>query len=108
MTDLEILTETKKILNDESKWTTGAFARNINNEIVDIRNEQSVKFCLLGAILKAKSSLGPFLPPIIRKLIKNKTQDEQITITEYNDASTYQQVIELLNEAIQLLSLEKS
>lgn len=42
------------ILTDESKWTKGALARDINGfEVDDVRSEKAVKFCLFGAIDRA-------------------------------------------------------
>lgn len=42
----------KDIFTDESKWTTGAMARNTNGEEVPFNSDEAVCYCLLGAAHK--------------------------------------------------------
>lgn len=48
----EILTETRDLLSDESKWTKGRAAKDVNGESVPVYDERAVCWCLIGGLMK--------------------------------------------------------
>lgn len=39
----------RELLTDEAKWTRGAYARNKENRATGTRNDDAVRWCLMGA-----------------------------------------------------------
>lgn len=81
----------KELLSDESKWTKYATARNKEGNHVTIYDSNAVQWCVLGAMEKCYSN--DFMN-MYHKLKESFGK----SICEWNDSSTYQEVMAKLNE----------
>jgi hypothetical protein len=101
--ELEIYLDTRSILSSADKWTQGRDARTKDGSNIDWRSLEACSFCLRGALNKAVGGVSDdaYLPLICR-VINNKIEDYNCGVVLYNDTHTYEQVIEVLDEAIAL------
>lgn len=55
---VDLLTEAKALIADESNWTQGAYAKNAEGFTVDNLAEEATCFCSLGALHRAATKLA--------------------------------------------------
>lgn len=81
----------KELYTDESKWTKGAFSRDIDGNEKIFSDDSIVSWCLLGAIDKCYTS-GEYMK--IWKLLFNTVGH----ISNYNDSHTFKEIKQLVEE----------
>lgn len=104
MTTAVYIEEVMKVLDDESKFTTGACARTKDGRSTDVTSDYAVCWCLLGAISRV-SAMSPrvtaYSQPyrdmqheVMSTIID--TQGEYTGITVFSDNSGYEAVMKML------------
>ncbi len=85
----------KNLFKTKSTWTQEAFARNKNNDIVSVNSRNSVKYCLMGGLIKCYKFNDH--PNILDKLFKETGTTNLVT---WNDSSLrkFQDVKKLVNK----------
>lgn len=98
-TTVQILTEARELLSDESRWTKGVVARKESGEPVLPNHPEACSFCTLGAIAKVAEGDEVYYPvmSILRHVMGQ-------TITFFNDAPErkHSEVLEAFDKAIAL------
>lgn len=102
----QLVEELLKIKNliSTHKWLQNAFARNKEGLTVDPKDKKAVSFCLLGAIdhFRVSSSVEGFIfNCAMRHAIERQIQGRVITIWNDQIAKTKQDVLDVLERAIQ-------
>jgi len=82
------------LLTDESKWTTGSYARDAKGKSVMEESLVAVCWCLVGAIRKCYNDLGEELK--IKKKIRARLK--KTYIAEWSDSATFKEVRNLIEE----------
>lgn len=85
-----------ELLFDESKWIQGKFAKDVNDQEVDIQSSRACKFCLLGAIR--------YCYPVTYEDVNNRLYSvlksiNVQSIAIFNDSHNYEEVMELVRRA---------
>lgn len=100
---VEILTNAKQILIDKG-WTQNVLARNQHGIMVWHTESEAVCFCSVGAIDRATFDLigeSQATNDVVRTL-RCALPEGQTSIAAYNDSHTFEEVIEMFNNAIGL------
>lgn len=97
----EILVETRELIHNRDRWIKGRLATDIDGNSVPTYSDKAVCFCLLGAILKAKQILRVVeYSDRTESFITEYLKPKYIGIGPFNDKSTHEEVINLLNKLI--------
>jgi hypothetical protein len=94
----------REILNSRDKWTVGQLARDMCGIGVSPHSDKAVCFCLDGALSLANGRVVnrkkiPTLLAIVRSKFATFSKSS-VTIARFNDTHTYEDVIEIIDEAI--------
>ena len=97
-----ILKNAKQLIDSESKWTRSAYARDVNDDIIDSSDEKACSWCISGSINKSLGDMkhSKYVDEIYFLLLG--TRDER-KLTNFNDDNdtTYADVINLLDKGIE-------
>lgn len=101
-----ILRRAREIIADPARWTKGLLARDRTNHEVDLDHPSACKFCILGAVARAKIDLGYLgnnqVDPI--RILWEVCSEVQVTgsVHVFNDApeTKHEDVLRLLDAAI--------
>ena len=91
------------LLQDESKWTQQAHARNRNGTSVRPTSPYAVCWCVLGAVAKVSNRYGIIDPQLIKYLdafMEWKYPGRFTNFGDFNDYHTYGVVLGLVKEAV--------
>jgi hypothetical protein len=107
LSEHEIYVKVKELLSTREKWTTGAFAKDLYGTPVGYTSENACSFCLRGALNKVCSrTVFSDEIPSLYETIKSKLGFEistyPIGLATFNDSRTYEEMIEVLDEAIEM------
>lgn len=93
----------------EQGWTQRAFARDRMGGSIDSNDPKAVKWCPLGAISKANSSLGPDVFETDRASDYLRKAAKAPSIVGWNDAGCYSKfdVLKAFTKAIELSKASK-
>jgi hypothetical protein len=91
LSEHEIYVKVKELLATEEQWTQGHYAKNTNGTPVGYTSEDACSFCLLGALVA-----------INEKLNAMAGNNDDVILSEFNDTHTYEEVIAVLDRAIEL------
>lgn len=94
----------RALIAKPENWTKDFFARDINDISCSSKSNEAVKWCLLGAFSRIKNkdyfvNTAARCYEIMCSLVKKRGF---AYISVFNDNSTHEEVIDLLNEAIQV------
>lgn len=81
----------KELLTVPDKWTTGAFARDIDGNVISPLSKEARSWCLAGAASKCYLNLGDDIK-VTQKIYDAVGE----TPPAYNDTHTYEDVIQLV------------
>jgi hypothetical protein len=98
MTTLDVLKDVRELLSDPNHWTKGAYARDARDNFREPRAPDAVKFCLLGAL--ARFDASEYEPALSRLAVGVQRRGQNATLAQFNDASSHEDVLALLDEAI--------
>ena len=84
------------LLFDKSNWAQKALAKDKDGNVVRLRSEDAVCWCLLGAGLKCYGENWYLVETQLLSLIRGKGF---LDLINFNDNSTHEKVVELLKEA---------
>lgn len=99
----EILTETRELLSDESRWACGATALDQNCHRVRPTEEQAAAWCLVGAVAKCSNDEGICPPALLRYLdhiVVEYTDGLFDGAEKFNDVIDHDGLLKLLDLAI--------
>ncbi len=87
-----------ELLADERRWVKGAYAVNQNGHPCDTRNDEAVRWCLLGACSRIYRDFRTSLECVALHQDIVEMSGEIVTIFDYNDAEsrTHAEVLELV------------
>lgn len=105
MNTAAILTTARELIADPKHWIKGILASTLDNCEVDPEQTEAVKFCMVGAVLRAEKDHNyvyrrsdavenPFL--FLTKACNGRV------LAVYNDHYTHEQVLQLFDKAIEL------
>ncbi len=95
----KIIEQTIELINDETKWTREAYARNNHGMKVNAYSPEATCWCVLGAIWKLSSSEKEF-SKIETNLNAFSNSKYQISIAAINDNIGREEVIKILQEYV--------
>lgn len=101
---LQILQETRNLLQDKCRWTTGARARNSLGRAVKVEDPEATSWSIEGAVARVCNPYG-ITPISILRLLDRAVGvvhqgEKEMTACMYNDARNYEAVLEMLDVAI--------
>jgi hypothetical protein len=108
LSEHEIYVKVKELLATEEQWTQGHYAKNTNGTPVGYTSEDACSFCLLGALDKTvqnlicRSEIPSLCVAINEKLNAMAGNNDDVILSEFNDTHTYEEVIAVLDRAIEL------
>lgn len=111
---IELLVDTKKILDSPDKWTKGAYARGKSGKDVSNFGRYATCFCLAGAFNRAAGqrsnrnmySLAPGYAKASVAMNNRVWRGGHFSFVTYNDlpTTTYEDIIRLIDESIENLN----
>jgi hypothetical protein len=98
-TTLSILKRANEILSDESKWTQGSMAKDIDHDAINIYDPAACRFCIVGSLYRAAYELK--LRTSDADMAASRLSDRTSHgLTNINDRGTFKEVKELLTSCI--------
>lgn len=89
----------RDLLAAESRWTTGAYARNSSGVECDIDSHNAEKFCLVGA-MRHKNALG-----IFNLMSKLCFETYDMNFAQVNDTLGHEAVMNILDKVVCVAAL---
>lgn len=99
-----ILRKAKKLISNPKRWCkNGGNASDSNGRLTDALNTHAVAWCVYGAVLKVDRNVlaGDSVEKLLRKACEKVTKEHSL-VSLYNDTHTHEEVMHLLDVAIQL------
>jgi len=95
------LKEIRELLTPEDHWIQGVMARDISGERVSILDLHKAKsYCLYGAVFKVAGLINTTnLVVSLRETLQES--DVNLPLTEFNDKSTHQEVLGLIDRTVE-------
>ncbi len=100
-----IFRRAKKLLEDPDNWIQGRLSANRMNETCEIDHHTACRFCLMGAVVRAKIELGHRDVDAIRVLWDTSSEvNDHGAVYQFNDhpKTTHEDVLRVLDSAIVL------
>ena len=101
MNTTQYLQTVRQKISNPQHWTKGAFARDSNGMAVMELNEEAVCWCIMGAVFACDNTNDQFVDGvyIVSQLIFTMGYP---TVSSFNDSSTHEQVLSMLDAAIEI------
>lgn len=96
---MEELLKLKELFSDRSRWTQAALSRDKYGCSSDPEKEYAYSFCLVGGCEKIAAS-NRDLFCIMKDRLRRYLPTTWDTLTGFNDNSTYEEVMALIDKAI--------
>jgi hypothetical protein len=101
----QIIKRAYKLIEHEENWTQVAMARRADSDYVPVNSPDAVRWCALGALLKAGDPGNPYCEA--RQALENDAHEHgHFTITEANDRSTHKAVLNAFKRVYKRLRAE--
>jgi len=98
---LKMLTLAKKMITDPSHWGKGSYARDKNGRTVATSGLEAVKWCAVGALESACSTLeGNVYSYPAEDMLSDCIPSGMRSVTVYNDNTTHKKVMAMFQCAI--------
>ena len=97
------LIELRELIGNKERWTQGASARDKEGKRVLSTEEEAVSWCISGGINKVLMYSKFEEQRDIRTIIQNSLPEGYKAIGKFNDKSTHEEVINMLNRVIDKL-----
>lgn len=109
---LERLEQLHDLFADERRWTKGIFAQNAEGaDVSDPTSVEACKWCLLGGVMKVCGLSSTWMTTLETRGVEQRLRQalpsgfvnvHGVSITSFNDKSTHDAVVLLIDRAIAL------
>lgn len=104
----EFLIEAKKVIEDPTRWTTEAYAKDENGNTIDPCHENASCFCSLGALESLCRTPDIGVTDLWYNARSTLDTVMQRDVAGYNDNHTHEEVMQKWDEAINLAKAQES
>lgn len=103
---IEKLIDMDRLLLSDLQWTQKAGARNSEGEVINPMHADAVCWCLTGAAYKVcDANQGHYTQ--VAMALKATMNQTQLTISEFNDQTTFPKMKEILHKAREIARTEE-
>ena len=101
----QVLTEARKLIENEENWTTGYYARDKEGNEIDESSPLACKFCAIGAlhrVIEREDDYEIVYSGAKEKLAKVAEDNHGLYIAQVNDSLGHKATLEMFDKAIEI------